>query len=188
MSYPSSNPATSQHSVGAVPLDQPLYEASFGEAVKRFFKKYATFSGRASRSEYWWVVLFSFLVTLVLYVVTFAGAFIGMNPETGAPGGGIILGAILLLAWGLAVLVPSIAVGVRRLHDGNFSGWWYLLNLVPGASIVVLVFMLLPSNPQGARFDENSGYNPGGPGGYGQWSPGQGPYGQPNQGQAPYGQ
>src|SRR6185312_8282818 len=52
---------------GGVPLDQPLYGASFGQAIKRFFTKYATFSGRASRSEYWWVQLFNFIIVAVLY-------------------------------------------------------------------------------------------------------------------------
>ncbi|NJC24047.1 uncharacterized membrane protein YhaH (DUF805 family) [Arthrobacter pigmenti] len=175
MSY---HPATAQPTSEAR-LDQPLHDASFGSAVKRFFKKYATFSGRASRSEYWWVVLFNFLVSMVLSVVMIAGAFIGMDPETGTPGGGLIVGAILVSLYGLAIIIPSIAVSVRRLHDGNFSGWWYLLSFIPGGSIVVLIFMLLPSNPQGARFDANAGY---GPGGYG---PAGGGYGQPGQG---YGQ
>ncbi|MHA7247042.1 DUF805 domain-containing protein [Arthrobacter tecti] len=174
MSY---HPVSTQASSDA-PLDQPLHDASFGSAVKRFFKKYATFSGRASRSEYWWVVLFNFLVSMVLSIVMITGAFIGMDPETGTPGGGLIVGAVLVSLYGFAILIPSIAVGVRRLHDGNFSGLWYLLSFIPGGSIVVLVFMFLPSNPQGARFDANAGYGPGA-GGYDH--PGQS-YGQGNTG------
>ncbi|MFJ1748335.1 DUF805 domain-containing protein [Streptomyces sp. NPDC088116] len=88
-------------------------------------KKYAVFSGRARRKEYWMFVLFNFIIAMVLAVVdALAGA------------GGIISGL-----YTLAVLIPSIAVGVRRLHDTGRSGWWMLIALVPlVGSIILLVF------------------------------------------------
>ena len=145
-----------------VPLDQPLYNASFGQAVKRFFTKYATFRGRASLSEYWWAALFNALVAIVasiLLAISFfatAGQRIEQqaDPESWRPSPLTVVLIVLLSAYALAVLIPSIAVAVHRLHDANYSGWFYLLSLVPGiGGLVILIFMVLPSHPQGARFD-----------------------------------
>jgi uncharacterized membrane protein YhaH (DUF805 family) len=100
-------------------------------------KKYAEFTGRARRTEYWMFALFNFLIYVVLAVIdTKAGL---MNPL----GLGVLSGL-----YSLAVFVPSLAVSVRRLHDTDRSGWWLLILLVPliGA-IVFLVFMLLDSQP-----------------------------------------
>lgn len=139
----------------AASLSQPLYGATFGQAVSRFFAKYATFSGRASRSEYWWVVLFMAIINGVFGVVY----GIAMSTGISTDGTTYTLSAfaiIVIVLWGLfglATLIPGIAVVVRRLHDGNFSGWLYLVSLIPGGSIVVLILTLLPSNPEGARFD-----------------------------------
>ncbi|MFP3600216.1 DUF805 domain-containing protein, partial [Chryseobacterium sp. SIMBA_029] len=70
------------------------------------------------------------------------------------PGAGAIPFYILLVIWGLATIIPSLALLVRRLHDGNFSGWLALLVLVPFlGALAVLVLSLLPSNPAGQRFD-----------------------------------
>ena len=130
-------------------------------AVARFFRKYATFSGRASLSEYWWWQLASFLVYLLLGIATLvAGVATGRpNPD----GGGILLGpvagvgAAVIAAWFLATLVPQLAIAVRRLHDADLSGWMVLLRLVPSVGdVIVIVLTLLPSNPRGARFDRRS--------------------------------
>ena len=94
-------------------------------------KKYAVFNGRARRKEFWMFVLFNFLVT-------FAIAFI--EGLFGSPG-------LLSSLYCLAVLLPSIGVSIRRLHDIGKSGWWCLISLVPiiGA-IVYLVFLATDSN------------------------------------------
>lgn len=143
--------------VGAVPLWAPYYGAPIGEAAQRFFKKYATFTGRASRSEYWWWTLISSAVSIVLNVImSVAGAAGSTTDATGAtvPGPGAVVGIILLAIWALAVMVPSLALVVRRLHDVNFSGWMVLIGLVPFlGSLALLVFMILPSKPEGQRFD-----------------------------------
>ena len=145
-----------------VPLDQPLYNASFGQAVKRFFTKYATFRGRASLSEYWWAALFNALVAIVasillaISIAATAGQQMQQqaDPETWRPAPLTVVLIVLLSAYALAVLIPSIAVAVRRLHDANYSGWFYLLSLVPGVGgLIILIFMVLPTQPQGARFD-----------------------------------
>jgi uncharacterized membrane protein YhaH (DUF805 family) len=179
MTYPSMLPSSGYPT--DVPLSQPLYGASFSTAVKRFFQKYATFSGRASRSEYWWAALFNGAITTVLYIMAMVMAFAGADPATGEPGAGFFLPLILMSLYGLAVFIPGIAVSVRRLHDANFSGFMYLLVLVPFVGgLVVLIFMLMPSNPAGARFDEYQ------PQPYGQPPYGQ-PYGQNPQGYSSYG-
>jgi uncharacterized membrane protein YhaH (DUF805 family) len=141
------------------PLWAPYYGAPFPAAVRRFFKKYATFSGRASRSEYWWWTLVSVGVSIIGNIIISAGAAApstasGLSSTT-APGPGATIGAILLVIWALATIVPSLALSVRRLHDGNFSGWLLLIVLVPFlGALALLVFMILPSNPAGQRFDQ----------------------------------
>ena len=142
---------------GAVPLWAPYYGAPIGEAAKRFYQKYATFTGRASRSEYWWWMLISIVVSIVLNIIMSVAGAAGTTVDTlgnTVPGPGAVVGVILLVIWGLAVIVPSLALTVRRLHDVNFSGWMILIGLVPVVgSLAVLVFTLLPSKPEGQRFD-----------------------------------
>lgn len=137
----------------AVPLWAPHYGASIGDAARRFFKKYATFTGRASRSEYWWWTLIAAVVAIILNIIISAGATVS---DSGAmvPGPGAVIGYILLGIWGLATLIPSLALVVRRLHDANFSGWMILIGLVPFlGGLVLLIFMFLPPKPEGQRFD-----------------------------------
>jgi uncharacterized membrane protein YhaH (DUF805 family) len=134
---------------GEPPLWAPYYGAPFPAAIQRFFKKYTAFSGRASRSEYWWWTLVAVGVSIVLNIIIAATS---SSSSTGS--GSSIFGTILVVIWALATLIPSIALSVRRLHDGNFSGWLLLLGLVPFlGAIAVLIFMVLPANPAGQRFD-----------------------------------
>lgn len=156
-SNPYAAPAYPGAASGPVPLWAPLYGASLPEAVSRFFKKYATFSGRASRSEYWWWTLVSVIVSIVLNVIMVvggsAGAKLGPNGTT-VPGPGYVVGLILAAIWFLAFIIPSLALCVRRLHDTNFSGWMYLLALFPIVGpILISIFMMLPPKPEGQRFD-----------------------------------
>jgi uncharacterized membrane protein YhaH (DUF805 family) len=144
-------------SAAGVPLSQPLYGASFGQAFSRFFKKYATFSGRASRSEYWWSVLAIGIIQVVLSsLIGVFGALGGGEDSSGAMqfDGGAIVFIILLALFGLVVLIPGIAVIVRRLHDVNYTGWLYLITFTGIGSVVLLVFMFLAPNPAGARYDK----------------------------------
>ncbi len=140
---------------GTPDLSQPLYGAGIGDAVKRFFKKYATFSGRASRSEYWWWMLVNAVVITILSIWTITMAVGSIDPVTGElTGSGFMLPYALVGLWGLATLVPSLALTVRRLHDGGFNGWMILLGLIPGVGgLIILIFALMPSKPEGARFD-----------------------------------
>lgn len=139
------------------PLYPPLYGASFGQAVKRFFKKYAVFSGRASRSEYWWCWLFGVLVNAVFFLI---GSLTGTSSVDTTSGGfsaeslGNPVVTVIQSIWSLAILVPGFALLFRRLHDTNRSGWWWFIVFVPIAGpIILLVFVLGASRPEGARFD-----------------------------------
>lgn len=102
------------------------YQVPFGEAVKRALNKYCCFSGRASRSEYWWWILFSFIVNTALnYIFLFIS-----SAETAVMVCGIV---------GLALLLPSLGLCVRRLHDIGKSGWWWLLALIPIIGAIILI-------------------------------------------------
>lgn len=141
------------------------YQVSFAEAVRRAFTvNYCNFKGRASRSEYWWVALLLFIVSLAVQLI------FGESLTTN----------ILTLLIGLATLLPSLGLVFRRLHDTGRSGWWYiglagaslvmaiiavvffmsklfaagavLYLLVLAACITVLVFLCLPSEPRPNRY------------------------------------
>ena len=115
---------------------------TFTQSIKSVFSKYAIFTGRASRSEYWYFTLFNIITSTLLFLLGIAiGAATGGSD--GVPGG-LIVGYILDIIYGLGVLIPSLAVTVRRLHDTNNSGWLILLGLIPCVGgIVLLVFMIL---------------------------------------------
>jgi uncharacterized membrane protein YhaH (DUF805 family) len=136
------------------PLEWPHYGIGYGGAVRRGFAKYATFSGRASRSEYWWWALFT---TLVFVALGIPALVLGSttSPDGGATPGPA--GVPFLVAIGLfyfAVLVPSVALIVRRLHDVGQSGWLALLGLIPWVGgLVLLIFAVLPPSPAGAKYD-----------------------------------
>jgi uncharacterized membrane protein YhaH (DUF805 family) len=120
-----------------VPLDQPLYGASFAEAVRRFWLKYAVFSGRAGRAEYWWWALAATVVALVLEVVRFVLLGASLQTYLASPLYSLRWTSVPSLLWFLVTFVPSQALGVRRLHDGGRTGWWQLLTLVVLAGTVV---------------------------------------------------
>lgn len=109
----------------------------FGEAVSLFFKRYVDFKGRSQRSEFWWVALFNLIVMGVLTVLAFA---LGGNFETGDinPIGMLLFGIVGI--YYLAILIPSVALFVRRLHDINQTGWIYL-GLVIASMIPVIGFI-----------------------------------------------
>lgn len=109
-------------------------------------RKYATFSGRSRRKEYWLFVLFVIVVSLVL-----SGIDAAIGTYSTSAGTGLLSGI-----FSLAVLVPSIAVLLRRLHDIDRSGWWALLLLVPlVGGLILLIFALFDSTPGENRFGAN---------------------------------
>ncbi|MGN7190905.1 DUF805 domain-containing protein [Curtobacterium sp. MCBA15_004] len=148
---------------GEPPLWAPRHGASFGQAVGRFFRKYATFSGRASRSEFWWAYLVVAAVPTILVTIALVYRFSTIQYDTvdfgdgqvyrspNAPGPLFFVLMALPALWWLATIVPTLALGWRRLHDANLPGALYLIAVFVG--IVGIVFGLLPSNPEGARYD-----------------------------------
>jgi uncharacterized membrane protein YhaH (DUF805 family) len=136
------------------PLELPLYGASWAEAMRRFLLKYATFRGRASRSEFWWWALTAFVAFNALDVLS-GLATVGRDPMDVAGRFAVVdvwSGISALLE--LAVFVPSLAVSWRRLHDVDRSGTWTLINFIPILGTIVYVIMTAGrSRPGGARFD-----------------------------------
>jgi len=103
-------------------------------------KKYTVFDGRAHRTEYWMFVLFNVIIIIALGLID---RLLGIS--------GVLSGI-----YGLAVLIPGIAVGIRRLHDTNRSGWWLLISLVPViGTIVLIVFMVQDSQPDTNQYGPN---------------------------------
>ncbi|MFC6238920.1 DUF805 domain-containing protein [Longivirga aurantiaca] len=117
------------------------------QAVSSVFSKFATFSGRARRSEYWWFVAFSIVVLAIALVIDNVA---GLKLE-GQQIGWVYTAVALLL------VIPSIAVTVRRLHDTGRSGWWWFLSLVCGiGAIILFVFCLM----EGTRGENEYGPDP----------------------------
>jgi uncharacterized membrane protein YhaH (DUF805 family) len=112
----------------------------------RPLKKYADFSGRAPRAEYWWFYL---LVLVVYFVGMILDSMVGSN----FAGSGYGMFTALV---GLALLIPSIAAGVRRLHDTNRSGWWLLIAFIPLIGAIVLLVFFVTEGTQGSNeYGEN---------------------------------
>lgn len=208
------------HSFAQPPLHQPFYGAGPGDAISRFFKKYGTFKGRASRSEFWWIIGFLWLVRFILSVIVqiiivSTGIYAGIAANDVSSLSGLssfapiiwILG-VLSFVWWCVTLVPFMALSVRRAHDTNrktivgvlfalcyngiatfviiclftiiflFIGLastsdissssdhknaliaWLVLGIILGVvaalifTVVMLIFMCLPSDPRGIRFDD----------------------------------
>lgn len=96
-------------------------------AVQSVYGKFIDFNGRATRAEYWWFFLFTFLVGIVLIAAVPA----------------------IYLAFALINLLPTFAVFVRRLHDTDHSGWWWLVGLIPLVGGFILLYFLIISGTQG---------------------------------------
>jgi uncharacterized membrane protein YhaH (DUF805 family) len=117
---------------------------SFGTAITAFFSKYATFSGRARRSEFWYAVLFTTLVSAVIGAIWPGTAVIvdGMSfPQS----------SLQSNLWQLAILVPSLALTWRRLHDAGRKGTYYLFILIPIVGWIMLFIQLVKDSQPGAN-------------------------------------
>jgi len=109
-------------------------------------KKYAVFNGRASRKEYWFFGLFNVIISIILAVIDF------MTGNFSAEAGIGLLGGIYLLA----LLIPAITVSVRRLHDTDRSGWWFIINGIPLIGVIVfLVFTAQDGTPGDNQYGSN---------------------------------
>ena len=104
---------------------------SFPDAVKMFFSGFTKFEGRSSRSEYWWVQLLNFIVAFVL---SFVGTIIGGESMTN----------ILVGVYFLAIIIPMIALIIRRFHDLGQTGWLTILAFIPIVSLGILIWFIFP--------------------------------------------
>jgi len=129
----------------------------FGQAISSGFKNYVNFSGRAMRSEFWWWFLFVWLVGVAANLVDMAmgrGSWeLTQNAEGVYTYSYENLGIFGSL-WALAIILPTIAVAIRRLHDTDHSGWWWLLGFVCciGPLILIFAFYIQPGTPGDNRF------------------------------------
>ncbi|HKK77233.1 MAG TPA: DUF805 domain-containing protein [Saprospiraceae bacterium] len=112
----------------------------------KVLRSYSDFSGRARRSEFWYFVLFNFLISLGLGAID---AILGLEM-----GGNV---GILGLLYSLFVLIPSLAVAVRRLHDTDRTGWWILIGLIPIIGFIVLIVFYVQEGTPG---ENEYGLNP----------------------------
>ncbi len=122
-------------------LDFGEHQMNFGEAITTCMGKYVTFSGRATRSEFWWFYLFTVLISWGAILVD--AAMFG----SGATG---ILSSIASLVF----FLPTLAVSSRRLHDVGKSGWWFLIALTIIGIILLIVWWASDTKPAGERYSE----------------------------------
>ena len=131
--YANANPYGNPYGAG---YRGPRPSVSFGDAIRLFFENYANFNGRARRSEYWYAYLFNMLLSLVSWIP--------------------VIGWIAAVA----VLVPSLAVAVRRMHDLGKSGWSLLVGLIPFVGgIIVLIWMCSDSEPRPNQYGPSPKYS-----------------------------
>lgn len=126
---------------------------SFPDAVKLFFRRYTDFQGRSSRSEYWWVALFNILALIIplIWLSTSIGGDLEAV-ESGSIPPGAMIPIFLMAIFFLAILIPSIALAVRRFHDLNQTGWLYLVFIIVGlipligslASLGMIIWFCFP--------------------------------------------
>ena len=119
---------------------------TFIEAIRSYFKNYATFSGRARRSEFWYAVLFTTLVSVAISIVApgHTESMSGMDWTQNSP---------LYDLWSLATLVPSLALFWRRMHDVDKSGAWFFFLFIPLVGLImVLVKLVKDGQPAANRF------------------------------------
>jgi uncharacterized membrane protein YhaH (DUF805 family) len=130
-----------------------LESVNFPQAIKMGSRKYVTFQGRATRSEFWyWQVLAIFVFAASALATVVPGAALAFSPTANARGVILIVNALVLV--NLWFVLAGITVGVRRLHDANLSGWWQLIGIVPIVGwIAWIILMTQPSGPMPNRFD-----------------------------------
>src|ERR1700722_1854921 len=114
---------------------------SFVDAIKSGFSKYVTFSGRASRSEYWCSVLFVVIASLV--ALTLDSAILGYSPSGASPITGI---------FDVMTFLPSLALAARRLHDMDRTAWWLLIALTGIGSLLLIIWFCFRGTQGPTRF------------------------------------
>jgi uncharacterized membrane protein YhaH (DUF805 family) len=134
MDAPPPPPPPAMGGTGSAPT-APLGNPLVGYWKQVVLERYAQFTGRARRAEYWWFSLATLIVGVVLSVLGAVSSIF----------------LILYYVYALAVLIPSLAVGIRRLHDTDRSGWWLLIALIPLVGAIVLIVFLATDSTRGTN-------------------------------------
>ena len=127
-------------------------------AYKSMFKKYAQFSGRSRRSEYWYAMLMNYIIMIAFYLIMLVPATKAIINNYLSTGESIFLmvGAIISFLYYLAILIPSLSMTVRRLHDIGKSAWWLLIGFIPYiGSIILFIFSVLDSQSGDNKYGPN---------------------------------
>ena len=120
---------------------------NFTEAVKSGYQNYVTFSGRAARPAFWWWFLFQIVASIVIALIFGSGHMV-VDQGTMAMH---YQGGLIANLWALANLLPGIAIGIRRLHDLDKSGWWTLIVLIPLVGAIILIVWYCTKGTPGAN-------------------------------------
>ena len=123
------------------------------DSYKASLSKYADFSGRARRKEFWTFTLINLVIIVVLLILA---QMLGAGNATHSASPGAIVLFIVLGLFDLAILIPSLAITVRRLHDSGRSGWWWFIQLVPAiGGIWFIILLVLDSQPGANQWGPN---------------------------------
>lgn len=125
-------------------------------AFRNGFANYANFSGRASRPEFWWWAL---SILILIIIVRIVDAYV-VAPLLGFSATDDLAGRPLSFILGLVLILPNLAMGVRRLHDTGRSGWWILIGLIPLIGSLILIYFYVQPSDEG---DNDHGAKPGWP-------------------------
>ena len=135
-------------------------KVGFTDAVKMAFANWKDYETRATVGEFWWYILFSFLAAIALEVVLFA-VFIPLGLMSGNSSSSsmspiavilLIVVSLVFMVVGIGLFLVQLALTVRRLHDTDRSGWWYLISLIPFGSIVLLVLLVGAGTPTANQY------------------------------------
>ena len=142
-------------------------KVGFGDAIKRAFRGWTDYSGRATVAEFWWSYLFALIATMVPYLLLLITMFAVLPstassssaqplepreaPATGAVALVVVLGIVFFLVL-IGLFLVQLALTIRRLHDSDREGWWYLISFVPFGGLVLLYFLVQPGTPGPNRY------------------------------------
>ena len=121
---------------------------TFSQAIAAYWKNYAVFNGRARRSAYWFAVLFTTLISMAIGIAFPAHL---VNTDIVGANGYVSQSSAVSNLWSLATFLPSLSVGVRRLHDTGRSGWYLLWALLPIVGWILLIVALAKDSDQGSN-------------------------------------
>ena len=139
--------------------NEPVKNYNLFSAYKEMFKKYAKFDGRSRRSEYWYAGLANFIIMMVAYIILFVPMItdlVNYGEPTETTAAIMAVSGLVLMIYAFAVMIPCLALGVRRLHDIGKSGWFMLISLIPYVgSIILIVFMATDSQSGPNQYGPN---------------------------------